>query len=79
MGLGFKLNRWGLPSVFFGLALSLCVLLSFSTPVLAQSATGTVTGQITDQQQAAIGVLEEDALVVACEQVVQAQPLELLA
>ena len=58
MGLGFKLNRWGFTSVFFGLALSLGILLSISTPALAQSAAGTITGQVTDQQQAAIAGAE---------------------
>jgi hypothetical protein len=55
MSLSLKLNRWGITSVFFGLAAALCVfLLTSATPAMAQSATGTITGQITDQQGASI-------------------------
>ena len=55
MNLSFGLNREGSASVFFRLVITLCLVLSLGTlPALAQSATGTITGQVTDQQEAAI-------------------------
>ena len=55
MSWSFTLNRWGITAVVFELAFALSAFLYVgATPALAQSATGTVTGQVTDQQQAAI-------------------------
>ncbi|HUA84609.1 MAG TPA: carboxypeptidase-like regulatory domain-containing protein [Bryobacteraceae bacterium] len=53
MGAGFKLNHVGISSVIFALALAAYLGLS-ATPALGQAATGTVVGQVTDQQNAAI-------------------------
>jgi Carboxypeptidase regulatory-like domain len=50
---GFKLNRVGFSFAVFALALAVFLGLS-ATPAAAQSATGTVVGQITDQQGAII-------------------------
>jgi hypothetical protein len=55
------LHHAGISSLVYGLAviISLGLLVSFSaTPVLAQSATGTLDGQITDQQGAVIANAE---------------------
>ena len=57
MSASYKLNHVGISSFLFRLvvAIGLGVLLSFSaTPVFGQSATGTLTGQVTDQQGAVI-------------------------
>jgi hypothetical protein len=53
-----SLKPAAIKSSFFGLSLAIvtCLLLDVSVrPASAQSATGTVTGQITDQQTAVIG------------------------
>jgi hypothetical protein len=63
MNSSFKLSHAG--TFFYGLlvAISLGVLLSLSaSPALAQSATGTMTGQVTDQQNAVIGGAEVKVL-----------------
>ncbi|HLJ45155.1 MAG TPA: carboxypeptidase regulatory-like domain-containing protein [Bryobacteraceae bacterium] len=52
MALGFRLNRISL-SVLAAFVAVICV--TSSVPALAQSATGTVIGQVTDQSGAAIG------------------------
>ena len=61
MNSSFRLNHAGLFSFLLGLAaaIGLGLALSFSaTPVLGQAATGTLTGQVTDQQGALIANAE---------------------
>lgn len=50
----FKLNHAGISSVVFALALAVFFCLS-AAPTMAQTAAGTVVGQVTDQQNAVIG------------------------
>src|SRR6266404_5920354 len=60
MKLSSKLSHAGSSSLFFGLSV-VCLGLMLSpstTPALARSATGTITGQVTDQQGAIIGGAE---------------------
>ncbi len=58
---GYKFNHAGIRSLLFGIAVALCVGVALSlsaTPALAQAATGTITGQVTDQQNAVIAGAE---------------------
>src|SRR5579872_4814427 len=50
----FKLNHVGFRVFLFGLVVAILM----ATPVMAQSATGTLTGQVTDQQGAVIANAE---------------------
>ena len=61
MSSSLKLNHAGIRSFVYGLvvAVSLSILLSLSaTPALGQAATGTLDGQVTDQQGAVIAGAE---------------------
>jgi hypothetical protein len=58
---GTKLNHAGLASILFAIAIAICVgvvLTVSATPAMAQSSTGTISGQVTDQQNAVIAGAE---------------------